>query len=75
MEERKLETHLCVRIRRKGNEVARDDTAVLPSYSSASLGFASGMCGSVGEGAPGRRPSSGSLYTCRKHSNVLSPPA
>lgn len=27
MEERKLETHLCVRIRRKGNEVARDDTA------------------------------------------------
>nr|CAI9699187.1 unnamed protein product [Rangifer tarandus platyrhynchus] len=32
------------------------------------------MCGSVGEGAPGRRPCSGSLYTCRKHFNVLSPP-
>lgn len=35
---------------------------VLPSYSSAFLGFASGMCGSVGEVAPGRRPCSGDPF-------------
>lgn len=51
---------------RKGQEEGeRGGTAmtqlypVLSSYSSASPGFASGMCGSVGQRAPGRRLCSG----------------
>lgn len=42
MGESKLETHLCVRLRRKGDEVALP-TQLIPSHSSASLGSASGV--------------------------------
>lgn len=60
-EERKLETHLCVRVRKKGPATTQL-YPVLPSYSSASPGCASGMCGSVGEGAPGRKLCSGDHF-------------
>lgn len=76
MEERKLETHLCVRVRRKGNEAAGDDSAVscttLILFSLPGLRVGNVRVG--GGGSAGKETLLwGSLYTCRKHFNVLSP--